>query len=178
MTVPRLAFFTIGVLKAPWGSAKVEAFVDRVEMVFASAEATPGFIARWDREDPLDEREKWGSYTAPSLYSETDPECVFSTLSLWEDMESVMAYSYRGTHGQLLDYRESWFVQNDLPGFVAWWVEDGHCPTFEEACAAWVSLRDNGPSPQGFDFRRSFDPQGEPTRFDRSRFIEIGEKVP
>jgi hypothetical protein len=41
---------------------------------------------------------------------------------------------------------------------VLWWVPAGHRPTVEEAMARLVQLRQNGPTPEAFNFRQAFPP--------------------
>jgi len=55
------------------------------------------------------------------------------TLSLWRDLESVAAFSYRGIHGDALSKRAEWFMKGPWPSYVAWWVDEHHQPTWREA---------------------------------------------
>lgn len=41
----RVAFFTFGVMREPWGHPAVRGFEDRIDAAFATAREVPGFIA-------------------------------------------------------------------------------------------------------------------------------------
>lgn len=165
---------TVGLLREPWGEPVVQGFVDAVPGVFGSAEGSPGFLGRSVRDVDV-----WGEFCVPEhfLQGGTDPLRVPSTLSLWEDLESVAAFSYRGAHGAALSQRKEWFVPPEVPGFVAWWVPDDHRPTFHEAVERWNSLHKQGSTPFAFDFRLPFDADGQTRTLDRERVRALGTSV-
>lgn len=45
--MPHIALLTIGLLRAPWGDPLVRGFEERSDDVFATAAASPGFVARF-----------------------------------------------------------------------------------------------------------------------------------
>lgn len=168
-----LAFLTVALLREPFGSPVVQGFLDRIEGVFASAEASPGFLDR-----PRSDGE-WGEICVPSHFEPVGtPLRLPTTLTLWQDLESVAAFSYRGAHGEALTKRREWFVPPVVPGYVAYWVAGDHRPTFEEACVRWDILHQSGPTPQAFDFKRPFCPEGQPYELDRARIKALGTIVP
>jgi hypothetical protein len=158
--MPRIAFYTFGILHESYGHPQVQGFLDRLESVFAQAHNSEGFIVR-NIESQSDER------AAPRFYDKTKHAAAPATLSLWKDLESVCAFAYRGLHGEALKIRSEWFVKPEWPTYVAWWVEDDHEPTREEASMKLEYLHDHGSSPLAFNFKKPFDASGQPVELNR-----------
>ncbi|NKB65817.1 MAG: DUF3291 domain-containing protein [Candidatus Latescibacteria bacterium] len=148
----RIAFYTFGILRQPYGHQQVQGFFDRVEAAWAQAEQAEGFIDR--------DRGEWGDRLSPRFYDEDKHAGAPATLSLWTDLESVSAFAYRAAHGEAFRKRRDWFVKPEWPTYVAWWVDDDHTPTREEACQRQEYLHDHGPSAHAFNFKQPFDEQG------------------
>ncbi len=165
----RIAFFTLGVLKAPVGDSAVQGFVDRLGEVYRAAEGSAGFFARSVRNLQTWEH-SWGPVIAP--------QCVPAglrltrlamTLSVWRDLESVAAFTYRGPHAEALSKRGTWFLSGPWPSYVAWWVDEQHQPSWSEAVGRIDRLHTRGATPQAFSFRQSFDSTGAPFQMQRAR---------
>jgi hypothetical protein len=138
-----------------------------LDPVWAAATSGPGFLG-FSKGDPASEDRDWGSLTLPSIFQKEEYTMrVLSILSLWEDLESVFAFSYNGLHGHTFSRRKEWFVATEWPGSVAWWVADDHTPTWSEACERYEILLQSGPSAQAFDFKHAYSPQGHPMPLDR-----------
>lgn len=161
-----LAFMTFGMLHEPWGHPRVQGFIDRIPDTFASASTTEGFVARMSEGLPGFGLRYYGPDEAPRA-----PQ----TLSLWADLESVYAFAYHGLHAEALRLRREWFVKPEWPTYVAWWVNDDHVPTWQEAYERLESLHDHGPSPFAFTFKTPFGADGQPTMLDRRR---VDQKAP
>lgn len=71
------------------------------------------------------------------------------------------------THGEAFQKRRDWFLKPEWPTYVAWWVDDDHTPTCEEACQWQEYIHDHGPSAYAFNFKQPFDEKGQPTELDR-----------
>lgn len=167
--MPRIAFMTIGLLHAPSGDPRVQGFIERIDTVYASAEASDGFLDR-SRTDELTGMSSWGERHFPHIFQKDEYlDRRPATLSLWSDLESVFAYAYSGAHAEALSKRQEWFVRPQWPTYVAWWVDDEHRPTWQEASLRYDMLIENGPGPQAFDFKKPFDSQGQPVVLDRKR---------
>ena len=163
----RLAFMTFGVLYEPRSHERSSGFINRIPATYDQAERSEGFIGRSDL-DAATGKHTWGELVCPSFLSpEFDPH-IARTLSLWSDLESVMAFSYSMRHGEALRMRNDWFRKPDFPGHVAWWVADDHIPTFIESTARLEQLHEAGPSAQAFNFKNPFDANGNPTRVDQA----------
>lgn len=89
------------------------------------------------------------------------------TLSLWADLESVYGFAYGGLHMEALRKRKAWFKPRIGPTYVAWWVDDGRTPSWDEACTRIEHLHEHGSTPRAFDFRTPFDARGERVTLER-----------
>ncbi len=168
----KLAFMTIGILKAPVGEAEVQGFVDRIPSVYGAAEATHGFIARSVRNVETWEH-SWGQVEAPSCYPPLENENQLAmTLSLWQDLESVAAFAYHGAHSEALSKRKEWFQALGLPNYVAWWVEDGHKIDWKQGGERMDHLHAHGPTAFAFNLTAPFDADGNPCKLNRQAIVE------
>jgi len=158
----KLAFMTVGLLYEPFGHPRVQGFVDRIPGVYDAADTSDGFIARSTR-DLNTFTHSWGEILAPKCFGMPEGSKVASTLSLWENIESVAAFAYHGAHGEAMSKRKEWFEDISVPEYVAWWVEDGHRIDWKEACERLDHLHENGPTPFAFNFAKPFDQSGAPT---------------
>jgi hypothetical protein len=164
----RIAFFTLGVMKAPIGDAVVQGFVDRIGNVYAAAEGSAGFFERSIRDVNTWEH-SWGPVMVPRCLPSRPLTQYAMTLSLWCDLESVAAFAYHGAHREALSKREDWFIRGSWPTYVAWWVKDNHRPNWSEAIDRADHLHDHGSTPAAFTFRQPFDSAGVPVRMNAPR---------
>lgn len=159
-----VALMTIGLLRAPWGDPLVRGFEDRIAETFATARVSPGYVGR------VGPASEWdgGPEVVPAAFA--GPEVgdrIATTLSVWCDAESAFAFSYRGIHGASLRVRHDWFEKVDAPSHVAWWIDEGHAPTWAEAAARHDELVASGPTARAFEFRAPFGADGLPYAIDR-----------
>jgi hypothetical protein len=110
----------------------------------------------------------------PRFSVERGDEGSPSTLSLWEDLSSPMAFAYSGIHAEALGHGREWFVAPAWPPYVLWWTDLGHIPTRTEAVARHEYLHDHRASSFAFDFKTPFDANGAPTIIDRA---EVARKI-
>jgi hypothetical protein len=149
----RLAFYTFGILRAPWSDPEVRGFEDRIPETFAVAQGTPGFVALY--EHPGDSGPR---FYDPAVHPAAPPQ----TLSVWTDLAAVYPYVYQGLHGEALRLRREWFVKPAWPTYVAWWIGDDEEPTWPDAQRRLEHLHDHGPTPHAFNFKAPFDARGAP----------------
>lgn len=174
----KLAFMTVGSLLEPMGHPVTQGFMDRISVVFSSADASDGFVARSERDLQTLEH-SWGPLAFPKCFGpDANPAQTPTTLSLWNDLESVAAFAYHGAHGEALSKRKEWFAQHDQPTYVAWWVEEGHPIDWKEAAERLDHLHEHGPTAFAFNMMKPFDATGNPKQLDaklvRSK-IELNE---
>jgi hypothetical protein len=154
-----LAFYTFGLLRQPFDSAPSQEFLAAAPAVFDAVTTAPGLIAR--RPAPAG--------GVPRVPDGGEEHPVAHTLTLWTDLESVYAFSYRSVHATALRRRKDWFLPAGWPSYAAWWVAGHALPTWQEAFARFEHLHDHGPTPFVFDFKHPFDAAGQLITIDRAR---------
>ena len=139
--MPQLAQLNIARLLAPLDDPRLEGFVNNLDRVNGLGDASPGFVWRLQTDD--------GDATA--LRPFPDPDIIVN-LTVWESVESLRAFAYKGEHLEVFKHRRQWFEERVEPMVVLWWVADGHIPSVEEARERLEFLRRHGPSPWAFPF--------------------------
>ena len=172
--MPRLAFFTFAILRAPRQHPDSAPFLAAIDPTNAAAERAEGFLDQ-SRVDPDTGRHSWGEPVLPSFVAPDDAPQVTRSLSLWQDLETVFAYAYGGQHAESLRQRKAWFRPPEWPSYVAWWVDDTHQPTWDEAVTKLERLHAMGSTPAAFTFKQAFDAEGRPTEVERHRVKRIVE---
>lgn len=129
-------------MRGPIDDAVMAGFVARLEPLNALADASPGFVWRYqtDAEDATEVRV-------------FDDELILFNMSVWDGIESLEAFVYRSNHTEALQKRAEWFERPGKPTIVLWWIEAGHLPTVEEAKSRFDRLWESGPSADAFSFR-------------------------
>jgi heme-degrading monooxygenase HmoA len=145
MTTHHLAQLNIGRIVAPLDSPQLAGFVARLDEINALAEASPGFIWRFQTEA--------GDATALRPY---DDDHILVNFSVWESAESLHQYVYRTAHAELMRQRREWFERMEEAFMVLWWIPAGHRQTVEEAIGRLGHLRAHGPSVFAFTYRALF----------------------
>eukprot|EP00494_Astrolonche_serrata_P009725 UN09782 len=79
-------------------------------------------------------------------------------MSVWEDLESLKHYVYKSSHNEVLARRKEWFHRIEEAYSVLWWVPSGSIPEIEEAASRLEILRNKGPNPEAFTFKKLFEP--------------------
>ena len=176
MTAPgfHLVMYNFGLHVASYDAPEVQGFLRREPLNFAAAEKASGFVGR---SGYLGEPgpESWGVQVFPRFIEGSGFNSGPSSLSMWADIESLMAFSYAGVHAEALKNARNWNTKNDWPPLVLWWVEAGLCPDWERAAERLEWLHDNGPSPRAFTFKQAYDPEGNPLEIDRARVKALME---
>jgi hypothetical protein len=137
----------IGRMRAPIESDVMAGFVARLAEINALAEASEGFVWRFQGEG--------GNATYLRPYD--DPLIIFN-MSVWTSVEALQRYAYTSAHRELLRTRSSWFEKFDGPFQAMWWIPAGHEPSVEEAKARLAHLREHGDSRHAFSFTKPFPP--------------------
>jgi hypothetical protein len=139
-----LAQLNIGIAAAPLDSPQMADFMNNLDRINALAEAAPGFVWRLQTEE--------GNATA--LRPLGDETMV--NMSVWTDVASLNAYVYRSAHVEIMRRRKEFFKPIDQAILVLWWVPAGHRPSTAEAFSKLELLRAQGPTPEAFNFRKTF----------------------
>lgn len=163
-----LAMYNFGLHVAADDAPEVQGFVRREPLNFAAAEKAQGFVGRSGYRGTPGPR-SWGPMVFPRFLKGSGFDSGPSSLSLWRDIESLMAFTYAGVHAEALKNARNWNTRNDWPPLVLWWMEAGRRPDWEQAAERLEWLHDHGPSPKAFTFKQAFDPQGAPLEIGRDR---------
>jgi Domain of unknown function (DUF3291) len=145
MSAFELAQLNIGVIRGAMDSPVMADFAANLERINALAEATPGFVWRLQTDE--------GDATAIRPF---DDENMLVNMSVWRDVAALNGYVYQSAHVELMRRRREWFERMDEAFLVLWWVPVGHRPGVDEALARLARLREHGPTPEAFTFRRAF----------------------
>jgi hypothetical protein len=145
----QLAQVNIALPVAPVTSPRLAEFMALLEPVNAVADAAPGFVWRLQTED--------GDATSIRAFGD---DALIVNMSVWESLEALAEFVFRGFHAQVMRRRREWFALMHEPYTVAWWVAEGDRPTIADAEERLASLREHGPTPHAFTMRRAFPPPG------------------
>ena len=167
----KVVLYAFAIFKQPRHSEYNKGFNDRNPFVYVSAENSPGFVDRsgqsWKR-DHAGRNRDWGDRNVSPRFLTTGAHGnTAATLSLWDDVESVYAFTYAGFHAEVLKMRDDWFSKGDYPAYVAWWIADDESPIQADGAERLEHLHDNGPTSYAFDFKSPFDANGRPLNMDR-----------
>ena len=147
----QLAQVNIALPREPLDSALLADFLAGIPPINALADRSPGFVWRLQTED--------GDALAVRAFG--DPRIIVN-LTVWESVEALADFVYRGAHTPYLRQRRRWFHQIDA--FLAlWWVPTGHRPTVVEAEDRVAYLGQHGPSPHAFTFQAPLAPPNSST---------------
>jgi hypothetical protein len=134
-----LAQVNIAQLIAPQGDPMVAGFFEQVPQVNKLAEASDGFVWRYEGDYP-------------------DPLIAFN-MSVWSSLEDLRLFVYRSAHVHVLRRKQEWFTPMPSAHMALWWIDDNHLPTPDEGLAKLAMLNTNGPSINSFTFSNPFKPQ-------------------
>ena len=166
-----VVLYTFAIFKETRHSEYNKGFNARNPFVYVSAENTPGFVDRsgqsWKR-NHADRTRDWGDRNVSPRFLTTGAHGdTAATLSLWDDVESVYAFTYARFHAEVLKMRYDWFIEGDYPAYVAWWIADDERPI----------QADGAERLDAFDFKSPFDADGRPLSMDRQKIQQRVEVV-
>lgn len=150
MSNHHIAQLNIATLLAPIDSPQLSGFVANLDRINALAEQSPGFVWRLQTEE--------GDATGIDYFGSDK----IVNLSVWESVEALHNYVYRSAHVEIMRRKKEWFRKMSEAYMVLWWVPDGHTPSIEEAAQKLNTLREHGPTPEAFTFKKSFPAPSEP----------------
>jgi hypothetical protein len=141
----QLAQINIARCLAPLDSLVMRDFVALLPEVNALADSTPGFVWRLVGDG--------GNATGVRAYE--DPFIIVN-MSVWESLDALRDYTYRGGHVRAFRRRKEWFVDSAAPNSALWWIPGGTRPTIEEGKERLERLQKCGPTPEAFSFKVTF----------------------
>ena len=144
MSKYHIAQLNIATLLASIDSPQLADFVANLDRINALAEESPGFVWRLQTEE--------GDATGIDYFGSDK----IVNLSLWESVEALHNYVYRSAHVEILRRKKEWFHKMVEAYMVLWWVPVGHVPSVEEAAQKLNILREHGPTPEAFTFKKAF----------------------
>jgi len=147
-----LAQVNIARLIEPLDSGRLVDFVTALDPVNAAADAALGFVWRLKTEE--------GNATALSAFDwDRDGSVgVLTNMSVWESLEALKEFVYGPTHREIMRGRRQWFFRAAEPMTALWWIPKGAYPSLVDAEEKIRNIRQNGPSPMAFDFKRPYPP--------------------
>jgi len=161
-----LAAYNFGLHVDTYESPRVEGFRLREPLNFEAANRAEGYIGRSGYDD-VPGPESWGEKVYPRFMADSGFEDAPSSLSLWTDLEALMAFTYNGVHAEALKHARNWNQRQVWPSLVLWWVPEGSQPVWADGAERLEHLHDHGPSPRAFTFKTAFCPEGNPVAVDR-----------
>jgi hypothetical protein len=120
-------------------------FVERLEPLNALADASPGFVWRYQTDE--------GDATEVRVFND---ELILFNMSVWESVEALENFVYRSNHVEALQNKAEWFERASRATLALWWIEIEHVPSVEEAKDRFDVLWRDGPSAEAFTFRDRF----------------------
>ncbi|MFI7469395.1 DUF3291 domain-containing protein [Nonomuraea sp. NPDC049646] len=142
-----LAQLNVAHLRAPIDAPELAEFVALLEPVNAVADEAPGFVWRM--------KESESDPTATVVHDYGDHLLI--NFSVWESLQTLWDFTYRSVHLGVLRRRREWFLRVAEPYMVMWWVPEGHIPSLAEGMRRLERLRTEGPSPEAFTYKDSYD---------------------
>jgi hypothetical protein len=140
-----LAQLNVADMRYPLESDEMAGFVEALEPLNALADAAPGFVWRLESDD--------GDATSFRVF---DSDMVLINLSVWESVDALREFAYKGDHLTIMRRRTEWFHRMAEAYLVLWWVPAGTMPTIDEAKDRLDLLRRLGPTADAFTFRTQF----------------------
>lgn len=142
-----LCHLNVGPARAPLHDPLMADFVANLERINELAYQSRGFV--WHLKIDI--------YNPADLAMYGVPGQLFN-LSVWETVEDLKNYTYKGPHAQIMSRRREWFGKMDGPNYVLWWMPADMLPTLEEAKLRLAHLEAYGPTEAAFDFKHAFEP--------------------
>jgi Domain of unknown function (DUF3291) len=147
MSAYELAQLNIGIIKGPMDSGLMAPFAQALARINALAEQSPGFVWRLQTEQG----------DATDIRAFDNPNMLLN-MSVWRDVESLIAFVYRSGHSEIMRRRREFFERMEQAFLVLWWVPCGHRPSIAEAIQKLELLRSRGATAEAFHFGKTYPP--------------------
>ena len=155
-----LAIYNFGMFTKPSEHPANHDWHMREGPIFDRLAKAPGFIARSGYDDDIHGVKSWGTQVFPRFHEERGDGWAPATISLWENLETLFEFTYKGLHQEAFVRGKQWMVRGDWPPYVLWWVKHDHQPNWAEGVERFEYLHDHGPTAKAFNFKHPFDADG------------------
>lgn len=143
-----LAQLNVARFKAPPGDPVIAEFMALLDPINALADEAPGFVWRLQTD----------AGNATAIHAFEDDDLMLVNMSVWESVEALYAFVYESPHLAVMRRRREWTTRLEEQHLCLWWIERGCTPTVEEAVERLDHLREHGPAPRAFTFKKRFSP--------------------
>jgi len=133
-----LAQLNIATLRHPIDDPRIADFADALPVVNGAGEESAGYVWRLQSDG--------GDATDIQVF---DDPLIIVNLTVWESLEALKAFAYRGVHRDFFRRRAEWFVEG-ASRTALWWVPAGVLPTTDDAKRRLDFIDVFGPSPYAF----------------------------
>jgi GNAT superfamily N-acetyltransferase len=133
-----LAQLNVATLRHPIDDPRSADFADGLAIVNGAGEESPGYVWRLQSDG--------GDATDIQVFE--DP-LVIVNLTVWESLDALKAFAYRGIHRDFFRRRAEWFVE-DASRTALWWIPAGVLPTTDDAKRRLDFIEVFGSSPYAF----------------------------
>ena len=134
-----LVQLNVATLQHPLDDSRIADFVNALPIVNDAGEQSPGYVWRLQSES--------GDATDIKVF---DDPLVIVNLTVWESLESLKQFAYRGIHRDFFRRRAEWFVPGSTRTAL-WWTPAGSLPTTDHAKRRLQFIDVFGASPYAFE---------------------------
>ena len=133
-----LAQLNVATLRHPIDDPRTADFAAGLPTVNGLGEQSPGYVWRLQSDG--------GDATDIQVF---DDPLIIVNLTVWESLDALKAFAYRGIHRDFFRRRTEWFVE-ESSRTALWWLPAGALPTTEDAKRRLDFIDAFGTSPYAF----------------------------
>ncbi|HEX3090446.1 MAG TPA: GNAT family N-acetyltransferase [Ilumatobacteraceae bacterium] len=133
-----LAQLNIATLRHPMDDPRTADFANALPAVNGAGEQSPGYLWRLQSDA--------GDATDIQVF---DDPLIIVNLTVWESLDALKAFAYRGIHRDFFRRRAEWFVDGSTRTAL-WWMPAGVLPTTDDAKRRLDFIEVFGSSPYAF----------------------------
>jgi GNAT superfamily N-acetyltransferase len=138
-----LAQLNIATLRHPIDDPRTADFANALPAVNGAGEQSPGYVWRLQSDG--------GDATDIQVF---DDPLIIVNLTVWESLEALKAFAYRGIHRDFFRRRAEWFVEGSTRTAL-WWLPAGTIPSTDDAKRRLEFIDRFGSSPYAFTMGQS-----------------------
>jgi GNAT superfamily N-acetyltransferase len=139
-----LVQLNVATLRHPIDHPQIADFAEGLPVVNGAGEEAPGYVWRLQSDT--------GNATDIRVF---DDPLVIVNLTVWESLEALKAFAYRGIHREFFRRRVEWFVEGSTRTAL-WWLRAGTLPSADDAKRRLDFLDLFGPSPYAWAMGQNY----------------------